>query len=498
MRNLGEMNRLWIRLCLSGNKTKSQREADRNNLNMLVGENIVRLSSLTGVDINLYSTLVLPQLFDIIHNCKDPLSQQYLTDSIVQVFPDEFHLQTLKKLLEGCEKLDVKVDIKAIYIILMKRLANYAVSHPEEIANTKNMFEMIKKSIDLILENQGTATDLKNFIELQVAFIEFCIKCYPYNIDYVNSILETITKVFQMQLTKNITLDCLKSLMKLLSIPLETVALEILNMSYFPILMEYLNPQMKKDIAKQILISLITTKKKLDSTDIIEKLLTFTASLVEGIEVPESNEYEFEEVQNNVAKIVHLLSFEDHGQEYKAITILNNAFVKGGAARMRITIPSLIWALYRLSSKMSFSLDEDQFRSDSIKVYDLAFQLIESVIGVAPEYSIRLLLNGALAVNKNGIEGEEIERIILKYIAKAFSIYYEEIANSNSKLRLLSSIIGTLEKINLLSPNNFNELAKQTIQTCTKLLRKQDQCKSILMYSHIFASPYQVNLKLDD
>ena len=46
IKNLYEMNRLWIKLYNSTSKTRSQRETERNELNMLVGENIVRLSSI--------------------------------------------------------------------------------------------------------------------------------------------------------------------------------------------------------------------------------------------------------------------------------------------------------------------------------------------------------------------------------------------------------------------------------------------------------------------
>eukprot|EP00826_Nyctotherus_ovalis_P066381 TRINITY_DN9802_c0_g1_i5.p1 TRINITY_DN9802_c0_g1~~TRINITY_DN9802_c0_g1_i5.p1 ORF type:complete len:513 (+),score=60.15 TRINITY_DN9802_c0_g1_i5:537-2075(+) len=493
MRNLAEMNRLWVRLCLSGSKTRLQREADRNELSMIVGENVVRLSSLEGVDLSLYTSSVLPRLFDIIQNCKDPLSQQYLADCIIQVFPDEYHLQTLESLLEGCGKLSEKVDLKGIYVTLMNRLANYAASHVEEMKAQNNMFEIIKRRIDWILENQGAAAELKNFIELEVAFIRFSIKCYPKNIDYINSILGSVTKLLQVQASKSITLDSLKSLFKLLSIPLDSLALDTLNLSYFPILMEYLNLQMKKDIAKRILHALVTAGKRLNSLDLVEKLLTFTAPLVEGIAVAESDEYEFEQVQGNVAKIAHLLEFDNCAHEFQAIHILNKAFVNGGVARMRITIPSLVWALYRLSSKMASTLEEDQFRSDFAKIYGLALQLIESIVEMAPEDCIKLLLNGVLTISLNEIEGEKIEDTIVQYITRAFAIYYEEIANSNSKLRILLSIIGTLERAHLLSSNNFNTLAKQTIQACTKLLRKQDQCKALLACSHVFASSHIVN-----
>lgn len=51
--------------------------------------------------------------FDVVHlglqvvNCKDELAQYYLMDCIIQVFPDEYHLQTLETLLNACPQLQV-------------------------------------------------------------------------------------------------------------------------------------------------------------------------------------------------------------------------------------------------------------------------------------------------------------------------------------------------------------------------------------------------------
>lgn len=42
-------------------------------------------------------------------NAKDELAQHYLMDCIIQVFPDEYHLQTLDILLAACPQLQVVI-----------------------------------------------------------------------------------------------------------------------------------------------------------------------------------------------------------------------------------------------------------------------------------------------------------------------------------------------------------------------------------------------------
>ena len=50
---------------------------------------------------------------------------------ITQVFPDEFHLNTLDQLLSAIARLNPHVNIKAIVIGLMDRLSSYAVRESE-------------------------------------------------------------------------------------------------------------------------------------------------------------------------------------------------------------------------------------------------------------------------------------------------------------------------------------------------------------------------------
>jgi vacuolar protein sorting-associated protein 35 len=72
-RNLGEMNKLWIRM--SGkSKDKPKREKERIDLKLTVGENLHRLSSLEGVNLELYKSTVLPKLIEIVTSTKDSIS----------------------------------------------------------------------------------------------------------------------------------------------------------------------------------------------------------------------------------------------------------------------------------------------------------------------------------------------------------------------------------------------------------------------------------------
>ena len=76
LQNMSEMSRLWVRLQhLSSQKDKDLREVERNELRVTVGENIIRLSSLEGITYDIYKSVVLPKILEIIVICKDTMAQ---------------------------------------------------------------------------------------------------------------------------------------------------------------------------------------------------------------------------------------------------------------------------------------------------------------------------------------------------------------------------------------------------------------------------------------
>lgn len=84
--NFIEMNKLWVRLQHSGlSRDRERRELERRELRILVGTNLVRLSQLEGVDLDLYSRVILPSVLEQVVNCKDVIAQEYLMEVVIQV-----------------------------------------------------------------------------------------------------------------------------------------------------------------------------------------------------------------------------------------------------------------------------------------------------------------------------------------------------------------------------------------------------------------------------
>ena len=84
--NFIEMNKLWVRLQHQGHsRDREKREMERRELRILVGTNLVRLSQLDGVDMDMYQKTILPSVLEQVVNCKDVIAQEYLMEVVIQV-----------------------------------------------------------------------------------------------------------------------------------------------------------------------------------------------------------------------------------------------------------------------------------------------------------------------------------------------------------------------------------------------------------------------------
>ncbi|KAI9183437.1 retromer complex subunit Vps35 [Blastocladiella emersonii ATCC 22665] len=212
MQNFVEMNKLWVRLQHQGSlKDRERREAERRELRILVGTNIVRLSQLEAVDLRMYKTKILPPILDQIINCRDVIAQEYLMEVIIQVFPDSFHLRALEPILAVTAQLQAQVNIKTIIVALIDRLRAFAAERQSAAAaaaaaaGTATAAAGAEEEEDGIPENLhlfdvfwGQITQvitarpdlgIMDISSLLLSLIQLSVACYPDQIAYVDQIL---------------------------------------------------------------------------------------------------------------------------------------------------------------------------------------------------------------------------------------------------------------------------------------------------------------------
>ena len=69
-------------------------------LRILVGTNLVRLSQLETVGVDMYRSIVWPGILEQVVSCRDAIAQEYLMECIIQVSIQGVFLQYRKNIYE--------------------------------------------------------------------------------------------------------------------------------------------------------------------------------------------------------------------------------------------------------------------------------------------------------------------------------------------------------------------------------------------------------------
>ena len=204
LQNMEEMNRLWIRLLVGvKGQAKIERQKEREELKILVGESISKLSSLESLTQDIYEQQILPKLLKIIIDSKDCLSQQYLMECIIHSFPNSYNIKCMEMILETMTKLIEGVDISILFMSLMGKIGKYFGENlnnknnlelNEILEAAQNVYPVLLNNFEIII-NANINEDNKNkenikdkkynisnmplikLLELINSFMNFSIKC---------------------------------------------------------------------------------------------------------------------------------------------------------------------------------------------------------------------------------------------------------------------------------------------------------------------------------
>ena len=529
LNNLEEMNGLWIRI--TNNNAIINGEDDnvdiisslkeREQLKILIGENITRLSSLNCVNVDVYQKKVLPKIIEILLESKDSLSQQYLLECVVHAFPDEHNIACMNLLLDTCSKLQSNVDVKTIFISLMQKLAKYVENSKDEkniIDSAQKIFSIVKGNINKIMNEPNSSMDINKLIELQVAFLNFTIKCCPEKerLDSTNNILMDCVNLLSKNKSEIISNDTIKLIGRLLSVPLES-NMSIFSMNTFPELMRYLDYASRATLSLRIIDSLVNESStvKLDNSEKVSSLMDFIRPLLEDSpDAGEYDQYQFEYEQASVCKLLFILSTNDPQNMYDILNVLKNTFLKGGIKRQKFTLSALVNAYIILSYKISYALNKingvedsrnEKIHEDFVNYYNLKgletneqihkfmkriYSQINDTISIIEndfsDMAIKLYLSLAIQINDIKIDKNLYEEICYNSLSSAIQIFNKGKINDEIKVDLINQVIGTVLNINILSRDDLVAITSNIVQVSQSLLKRSDQCLAILNCTHLY------------
>ncbi|XP_071784980.1 vacuolar protein sorting-associated protein 35-like [Asterias amurensis] len=495
--NFGEMNKLWVRIQHQGHsRERERREKERKELRILVGTNLVRISQLENVDMNRYLKTVLPDILEQCVSCRDSIAQEYLMECIIQVFPDEFHLQTLSPFLKGCAELNNSVNVKNIIIALIDRLALFACRDDSAgIPSELKLFDIFSEQISAIIQARPDMPT-EDVVELQVSLINLALKCYEDRVDYIDKVLNTTVEIFKKLGIEHGSLahssPVAKELTRMLKIPVDTYnnILTLLKLEYFAPLFEYLDYTGRKNMSLHVVNSALDNGNRVLLADQADIILGMVAPLVKDqADQPEEEDADdFAEEQGLMGRFVNLLQAETADQQAMMLRTAQKHFGTGGEKRIKYTLPPLVFAAHRLAYQYKDLAEEDEkWEAKCRKILQFSHQTICTLSKAeCPELSLRLFLQGALAAGT--VEFENHEMVAYDFMSQCFACFEDEISDSRAKLAAISLIIATLEQISFFGEENHEPLRTHCALIASKLLKKPDQCRAVGMVSHLFWS----------
>ncbi|XP_048226652.1 vacuolar protein sorting-associated protein 35B-like isoform X1 [Ricinus communis] len=500
LQNFTEMNKLWVRMQYQGpGRVREKQDKERSELRDLVGKNLHVLSQIEGVDLEIYRDTVLPRVLEQVVNCKDELAQYYLMDCIIQVFPDEYHLQTLDTLLGACPQLQPAVDVKTVLSRLMERLSNYAASSEDVLSQFLQVeaFTKLSSAIGKVIEAQ-TDMPIVGAITLYSSLLTFTLYVHPDRLDYVDLVLGACVKKLSGK-PKLEDSRATKQIVALLSAPLEKYnnAVTALTLSNYPLVMDRLDNETNKLMAMVIIQSIMKNNTCISSADKVEVLFELVKGLIkdlDGTMVDELDEEDFKEEQDSVARLIHMLYNNDPEEMLKIICTVRKHIMAGGPKRLPFTIPPLIFSALRLVRQLQGQDGDivgEELPPTPRKIFQLVNQTIEALSSVpSPELALRLYLQCAEAANNC-----DLEPVAYEFFTQAFVLYEEEIADSKAQLTAIHLIIGTLQRMNVFGVENRDTLTHKATGYSAKLLKKPDQCRAVYACSHLFWMDDQGGIK---
>nr|GEZ49669.1 vacuolar protein sorting-associated protein 35B-like isoform X2 [Tanacetum cinerariifolium] len=285
---------------------------------------------------------------------------------------------------------------------LVRQLQNQEgdVAGEDDPATPKKNFQILNQ----VIESQGDMP-IVGAITLYVSLLTFTftLRVHPDRLDYVDQVLGSCVK----KLSNKPKLEdsrATKQVVALLSAPLEKYSdiVTSLTLSNYPRVMDHLDNGTNKIMAMVIIQSIMTNQACVSSADKVEVLFELIKGLIkdlEGDSEDELDEEDFNEEQNSVARVIHVLYNDDPEEMLKIIGTVRKHIMTGGPKRLPFTIPPLVFSALRLVRRLQNQEGDVAGEDDPAtpkKIFQILNQTIEALSYVpAPELALRLYLQCA-------------------------------------------------------------------------------------------------------
>jgi len=487
LENFRQMNVLWVRLEFSlDTKTVEERKQQRSQLKQLVGSNIQRISSLRGLDIDHYKEIVMPCIIEQIRACREPLAQHYIIESISQVFPAEFHIETLEPLFDVLKHLEDEVSTLSLVTSLIKRLQTYYTNPDTEKASAISTVRLVAQQIDSLL-SAGQSFTLEDTLEMLGTLLNFTLVVDASNTGNINSILNFvenhIESIYGESRLDNVQVS--RKLRLFLSTPLREMkdASMIFDLDYLPVLINRMKYLDRRSIALEVCKGFARTEALIDDTNKLQRFFRIAQVILQ-------KPADFEEDPDKepisthlqaVARVFHLIKNPKSIDEtFSLLNLVSTTILKLEPEIKEHLFLSLGENILRVAVQIGSQPDSNS-NTTVRNVLQHFYSSLQPQNDPPPIPSFWLFLEATRISDRYGTQA-----ITTEFFVSALKIWRKEMLDSGLRFRMLLSMIRTATELRSIGPTKYSSITSELCNCANGLLQKDQQAEAHLLCSFMF------------
>mmetsp|Transcript_84420 Transcript_84420/g.149339 ORF Transcript_84420/g.149339 Transcript_84420/m.149339 type:complete len:848 (-) Transcript_84420:44-2587(-) len=518
---------LWQRLRLEGKRALSssvakeevqvqqewQLDDRRHALRLLVGSHLMQIARLDGLTVELYAKVVLPDVLRQITLCEDPPGQAYLLQSFIEVFPDDFHIHTLDRVLAVCAQVHWAVDLQPLLQRLLRRLtARLAGGNAKSAASFVDAFGLFHAHLNELHGRPRTvATPLASLLALQLELCMSALALHPGDAGHLEVVLHGTVKLLDGQGPgpdcDPLDADLVEAVVDIIAAPLtqERVVPELLAMPYHEALMASIGQSGQRRAALAMVTAMLDGDVSLSDCQTLRRLLSLADTLLrdEGHDATgkealarhlEHDPSAFTAEQEAVARLVHQVRHKDPNTVFRMLSELRDCFFKGGPHRIVFTLPAMVVAMLRLVSRMSHGEGQYNLHEECVSILEVlqcTHDMCEKLRTHAPQECLRLWLLCAASADRAASMGSSSERLVevcSSFVDGALTCLENNVKGETARLCGLQLLVATVRQLSEGVQEN-QMLWERTVAFSYQLPTKRSQSKGLCLCSELFWFP---------
>lgn len=491
-----------------------------------------------------YVERIFPAITEQIIQCRDHLAQSYLIDVLIQIFPDKFHFLTLEKLL--CDvflQLHPKLPKSELIATLVERfvlyhkfeedLAQDASKLSLEDATPVKDFDSEKVFISFVtfykrlLESQPES-DMDEFISILRSLIKLSLTFDSANFENLNKIYELAAAILHDDNAVQNVEDTESLWLELLQAPIshfESIK-DLLKLPfYYTLYSKIKEPSLIHSLGLEIAESLLKSpKESLSSTEDIDDAFKYFTVLIGLSDEPSTSKdlgvvktialsstkkvsEQFLQAQETICKVLHLIECEDKFQNLSLLFYVKKKYLNKALENIIHTYPTLVTRLTRLIRQAGYSacrrknvgpsdqtdlMISSNFKNTSVVIDELYKHHRET----HSEIVFKLFLNLASVADQL-----KQETIAYELFNQCFVVYEESLLLNMSQSNFINPhesmggsisyqavllLVNKLQQLRFFTTENYENLITKVTLYGSKLLKKQDQCRSVYYCAHLW------------